>query len=136
MLNYDKHKDGDDFIGNLSSLSPFPYIDRLPTGITSHSAFLIDNIFTNNITSSSHINNNSHHLTIFNLIAHKIKRSKKEYIFVGKMSKDSTSLLKERHISSSEETSSWRVTPMRYMTASWIPMSDHIMSAALCRKFV
>ena len=48
LLNQNKHKMTEEFINTLYSLSLYPKITR-PSRITSHSASLIDNIFTNQI---------------------------------------------------------------------------------------
>ena len=68
LLNPNKHKMTDDFINPLYSLSLYPRITR-PTRITSHSATLIDNIFTNDIDNNTVsgllINDISDHLPVF-----------------------------------------------------------------------
>ena len=48
LINYDSHSPTKDFIDLLSANSLYPTISK-PTRITSHSATLIDNIFTNNL---------------------------------------------------------------------------------------
>ena len=86
LLNHEKHEETEIFMNNLFSYSFFPLITK-PSRITSASATLIDNIFTNNSIQKMHlntglvINDTSDHLPIFciyNLKCHsKIKKSYK-----------------------------------------------------------
>ena len=48
ILNYETHRTIADFVDIFYSYAIFPLINR-PTGITSNSAILIDDIFTNNL---------------------------------------------------------------------------------------
>lgn len=68
LLNPNKHKLTDDFINTIYSLGLRPKITR-PSRITTHSATLIDNIFTNiiekSIMSGLLVNDISDHLPLF-----------------------------------------------------------------------
>lgn len=68
LLNPTKHKQTDEFIDTMFSMSLFPTIIK-PSRITTHSATLIDNIFTNcmdsNIMSGLLLNDISDHLPVF-----------------------------------------------------------------------
>ena len=70
LLNTDLHSATNEFINALFSHFLYPLISR-PTRLTSYSATLIDNIFTNNISTSCDngliINNLSDHVPIFTL---------------------------------------------------------------------
>ena len=70
LLNTDLHSATNEFINALFSHFLYPLISR-PTRLTSYSATLIDNIFTNNISASGDngliINDLSDHLPIFTL---------------------------------------------------------------------
>ena len=70
LLNTDLHSATNKFINALFSQFLYPLISR-PTRLTSYSATLIDNIFTNNISASCDngliINDLSDHLPIFTL---------------------------------------------------------------------
>ena len=70
LLNADLHSGTNEFINALFSHFLCPLISR-PTRLTSYSATLIDNIFTNNISASGDnrliINDLSDHLPIFTL---------------------------------------------------------------------
>ena len=73
LLNTDLHSATNEFINALFSHFLYPLISR-PTRLTSYSATLIDNIFTNNISAVSAlcdngliINDLSDHLPIFTL---------------------------------------------------------------------
>jgi len=70
LLNTDLHSTTNEFINALFSHFLYPLISR-PTRLTSYSATLIDNIFTNNISASCDngliINDLSDHLPIFTL---------------------------------------------------------------------
>ena len=70
LLNTDSHSVTNEFINTLFSHMLYPLILK-PKRITSHSATLIDKIFTNNISASSNnsliINDLSDHLLIFTL---------------------------------------------------------------------
>ena len=70
LLNTDLHSATNEFINVLFSHFLYPLISR-PTRLTSYSATLIDNIFTNNISASCDngliINDLSDHLPIFTL---------------------------------------------------------------------
>ena len=55
LLNADSHQPTSDFLDVMYSASFFPLINR-PTRVTSQSATLIDNIFTNDILNMSHFN--------------------------------------------------------------------------------
>ena len=70
LLNTDLHSATNEFINALFSHFLYPLISR-PTRLTSYSATLIDNIFTNNISASHDngliINDLSDHLPIFTL---------------------------------------------------------------------
>ena len=76
LLNSHKHKGSKDFTESLLSLGLFPCIIR-PSQITSHSATLIDNIFTNRTSSQLKcglINDISDHLPFFVIINNFIRR--------------------------------------------------------------
>ena len=70
LLHYDDHAPTQEFMDSLFSHMFFPLITR-PTRITSHSATLIDNIFTNslsfNFRSGIILNDISDHLPVFAL---------------------------------------------------------------------
>ena len=70
LLNTDLHSATNEFINALFSHFLYPLISR-PTRLTSYSATLIDNIFTNNISTSCDngliINDLSNHVPIFTL---------------------------------------------------------------------
>ena len=70
LLNADLHSGTNEFINALFSHFLYPLISR-PTQLTSYSATLIDNIFTNNISALCDngliINDLSDHLPIFTL---------------------------------------------------------------------
>ena len=73
MLNPHKKKTVDDFYETMFSMSLLPLITK-PTRVTSHSATVIDNIFTNNfeshIVSGLLVNDISDHLPIFVIFEH------------------------------------------------------------------
>lgn len=52
LLHYNSHSHASQFLDNLFSFMLCPLISK-PTRLTSHSATLIDNIFTNNLTHNS-----------------------------------------------------------------------------------
>ncbi|KAL7382736.1 hypothetical protein ABVT39_027076 [Epinephelus coioides] len=68
LLNPQENSNTKEFINSMYSMSLYPLITR-PTRITTHSATLIDNIFTNiideKITSGIIINDTSNHLPVF-----------------------------------------------------------------------
>lgn len=68
LLNAKKHKSTDDFLNMMCSNFQYPEITR-PSRITTHSATLIDNIFTNmldsNIVSGLLLRDISDHLAVF-----------------------------------------------------------------------
>ena len=74
LLQYDKHRDTNNFIDQLYSLGLHPPITR-PTRITSHSNTLIDNIYTTDVTSCIQsgliINDMTGHLPIFQITEYK-----------------------------------------------------------------
>ena len=74
LLQYDKHRDTNNFIDQLYSLGLHPLITR-PTRITSHSKTLIDNIYTTDVTSCIQsgliINDMTDHLPIFQITEYK-----------------------------------------------------------------
>ena len=74
LLQYDKHRDTNNFIDQLYSLGLHPLITR-PTRITSRSNTLIDNIYTTDITSCIQsgliINDMTDHLPIFQITEYK-----------------------------------------------------------------
>ena len=55
LLNIDKHIPSAEFIKTMHSYSFFPLINK-PTGISKHSATLIDHIFCNDINNKDIIN--------------------------------------------------------------------------------
>lgn len=81
LLNPNNHQKTDEFINTMYSLSLYPKITR-PSRITSHSATLIDNIFTNefenNTVSGLLINDISDHLPVFTVYNTKYLRSQQE----------------------------------------------------------
>ena len=88
LLNSHKHKGSKDLTQSLLSLSLFPCINR-PSQITSHSATLIDNIFTNCTNSQLKcglLNNNiTDHLPIFAIINNIIRRQEiNKYMYYRK----------------------------------------------------
>ena len=74
LLQYDKHRDTNNFIDQLYSLGLHPLITR-PTRITSHSNTLIDNIYTTDVTSCIQsgliINDMTDHFPIFQITEYK-----------------------------------------------------------------
>ena len=69
LLNTDLHSATNEFINALFSRFLYPLISR-PTRLTSYSATLLDNIFTNNISAlcdNGLINDLSDHLPVFTL---------------------------------------------------------------------
>ena len=76
LLQYDKHRDTNNFIDQLYSLGLHPLITR-PTRITSHSNTLIDNIYiyttdvTSCIQSGLIINDMTDHLPIIQITEYK-----------------------------------------------------------------
>ena len=68
LLHYDQHAFTQEFMDSLFSCMFIPLINR-PTRLTSHSATLIDNIFTNypsqNTANGIILNGMSDHLPIF-----------------------------------------------------------------------
>ena len=77
LLNQDMHKGTNDFIEQLFSLGLYPLIDR-PSRITTSSATLIDNIFTNQSNCDTCngllINDISDHLPVFSISKPKLER--------------------------------------------------------------
>lgn len=77
LLNPDKLKSSYDFVDKMYSLSLYPIITK-PSRITSHSATIIDNIFTNvvgNLTTSGlFICDISDHLPVFTLFVNLKRR--------------------------------------------------------------
>lgn len=86
LLNPNNHKMTEDFINTVFSLGLYPQITR-PSRITSHSATLIDNIFTNiiqnNTVSGLLIHDISDHLPIFTVYDnnYSLNRQDKKNIF-------------------------------------------------------
>ena len=78
LLNQDMHKGTNDFIDQLYSLGLYPLIDR-PSRITTSSATLIDNIFTNQSNCDTCngllINDISDHLPVFSISKLNLKES-------------------------------------------------------------
>ena len=74
LLQYDKHRDTNNFVDQLYSLGLHPLITR-PTRITNHSNTLIDNIYTTDVTSCIQsgliINDMTDHLPIFQITEYK-----------------------------------------------------------------
>lgn len=84
LLNPNKHKKTDDYINTLFSIGLFPLITK-PSRITSHSATLIDNIFSNeiesNIVSGLMINDISDHLPVFVLHKNEYQKNEEDTMF-------------------------------------------------------
>lgn len=94
-----KHKRTDDFIDVMYSMSMFPTISK-PTRITTHSATLIDKIFTNNADSNKSgvlMNGISDHLPVFAIYKcnYKKKRELNEVKYKRVRSSESLSALKD-----------------------------------------
>ena len=79
FLQYDKHKSTQEFIDSFFLHMFYPIINR-PTCLTSYSATLIDNIFTNcfaqNFCSGIILNNISDHLPIFAIFSSELVNTK------------------------------------------------------------
>ena len=75
LLNYDSHRDTNEFINSMVSHCLLPHILQ-PTSVTDHSATVTDNIFTNaadfDTTSGNILNQLADHFSQF-LILKKIK---------------------------------------------------------------
>jgi hypothetical protein len=88
LLKYNAHTETDMFIERLYSLGLFPLIKK-PSRITSHSATLIDNIFTSElemeINSGLLIEDLSDHLPIFQVTKHPDICKNKDLIFTQKI---------------------------------------------------
>lgn len=84
LFNYDSHSPTNEFIDLLSTNSFYPTISK-PTRITSHSATLIDNIFTNNLdynmVSGIFYSDLSDHLPIFQITNYQPKINTAPIIF-------------------------------------------------------
>lgn len=106
LLQHDKHPTTNQFLDNMFSFMLCPIITR-PTRLTSHSATLIDNIFTNNISRNSFtgllVNDLSDHLPIFTLVYDEIvptlKKNVKTFVrdFNDKNIEEFKSRLKEQN---------------------------------------
>ena len=81
LLQYDKHRDTNNFIDQLYSLELHPLITR-PTRITSHSNTIIDNIYATNVTSCIQsgliINDMTDHLPIFQITEEEEEKEEEE----------------------------------------------------------
>ena len=97
LLNSESHNGTKDFIEMLYSLGLYPLIDR-PSRITSNSATLIDNIFTNELQhdhiSGLLINDTSDHLPVFSIKKCYLDRNPvKEFIMIRNENKEAIKAL-------------------------------------------
>ena len=99
LLNTSSHTESNNFIDTLYSYGLYPLICR-PTRVSSGSATLIDNIFTNNIcdkiSSGIFINDITDHLPIFMISARvNVKNSRKQYRSVRDISSNNVEMFKQ-----------------------------------------
>ncbi|XP_024136829.1 uncharacterized protein LOC112151929, partial [Oryzias melastigma] len=91
LMNPNKHKSTDDFIQTLYSMSFYPTINK-PSRITTHSATLIDNIFTNNIESNKRSGlltcDITDHLPVFTMYDYEIPKIPTQKYFYKRLRTD------------------------------------------------
>ena len=108
LLKEDMHVQTRQFLDTMFSMGLFPLITK-PSRIMSHSATLIDNIFTNELkhesTSGLILNDISDHLPVFTLFEYKVKRQNDNSIsYYRKVDTDSLQrLIKDLHKETWEE---------------------------------
>jgi hypothetical protein len=91
LLNVDNHAPSSDFIDLMYSFGFFPLINK-PTRVTSNSATIIDNIFSNELTSDKQTLNGilvtsiSDHFPIFHLQSDNRAKTNDNFIFTRKIS--------------------------------------------------
>ena len=87
LLHYESHNESKYFVDQLFSSGIYPLILR-PTRVSKSSATLIDNIFTNELStpvkSGLLINNISDHLPVFQISGQMVKTHQKDHLYIRK----------------------------------------------------